>query len=229
MPRHDIYGPIHKALRLALSNLLVKLGSTDFECDREREEAVAALRRQLAISAGHLAHEEEFLHKRLEERASESTAALEADHRQHDEAFAKLEALLGRLEAASPGERAGLGRALYLGFSGFVAEDFEHMLEEETRITPLLHELFSDAELIEIEGRIVGSVPPEEMMAVLRLMMPALNPTERIDFLSFARASAPPEAFEAMLRFGAQPALNPSDWERLVAGLGVAADLRRHA
>ena len=30
MQRHDLYGPIHKGLRLALSNLVVRIGSTDF-------------------------------------------------------------------------------------------------------------------------------------------------------------------------------------------------------
>jgi hypothetical protein len=97
------------------------------------------------------------------------------------------------------------------------------MCEEETMITPLLHELFSDEELIEIETQIVASVPPEEMMAVLRLMIPALNPNERIAFLSFATASAPPEAFEAMLQFAAKPAVRPQDWAKLAEGLKIAA------
>jgi hypothetical protein len=223
MSRHDLYGPIHKGLRLALCDLATGLARTDFAEVAEKQEMLAALRRQLALGASHLHHEEAQIHLALETRAPGSTLTLDADHEHHRRAFEALENQIKAVEAAVGDEARARGRKLYLRFTQFVAADFAHMAEEETLILPLLHRLFSDAELIAIEGAIVASLPPEEAMAFMKLMIPAMNPPERIGFLAFVRATAPDEAFEAMLNFAARPSLTPKDYQQVVQGLGLAA------
>lgn len=212
--RHDLYGPIHKGLRLALSDLLVRIGRTDFTAP-EGAETLAALRAQLVLSEEHLRHEEDYIHGALELRRPGAAAVLESQHRHHDETFIALRRLIETLETAPAAGKPAAARALYLAFSRFVADDLAHMAEEETVVLPLLHDLFSDAELQEIEGSLVASLRPEDNLAYLRLMLPAGAPDERFAFLSFVKAHAPAEAFEAIMSFAARPSLSEAEYARL--------------
>jgi hypothetical protein len=221
MPRHDLYGPIHKGLRLALSDLLVRLGQADFAEETAAAELLGALRRQLVLSEGHLHHEEAEIHAALEARAPGSTVTLEADHDHHRRAFQSLAAAIAAVETAPAAERAAPARALYLAFGRFVAADLAHMAEEELVVLPLLHRLFSDAELIAIEARIVAAIPPEKMIEYLKLMIPAMTPAERAQFLAFVRAGAPAEVFDAILNFAARPTLAPAEYEALEVALAA--------
>jgi hypothetical protein len=223
MSRHDLYGPVHKGLRLALCELGTRMARVDFADPEQSREMLAALRRQLALGASHLAHEEHHIHAALEARAPGSTVTLEADHDHHRRAFEALDAAIQAVEAARGEAARRLGRDLYLRFTQFVAADYAHMAEEEMVVLPLLHRLFSDAELIAIEGAIVGSLPPEEAMAFMKLMIPAMNAPERIGFLGFVRATAPAEVFVGLLDFAARPTLTPRDYQDVVEGLGLAA------
>ncbi len=221
MQRHDIYGPIHKGLRLALANLTIQIGSTDFADEDAARETIAALRRQMALSASHLAHEEEQIHTALEARAEGATLTLLADHDHHRRAFVEIETIMQTIEAAPAEARPALGRELYLGFTQFVAADFAHMAEEEMVILPLLHRLFSDEELIAMEGAIVAALPPEKAMAYMQLAIPAMNGPERVRFLNFVRGGAPAEAFEAILNFAVRPTLTPNDYHAVELGLAA--------
>lgn len=221
MQRHDLYGPIHKGIRLALSDLLVRLGQADFAHEAAASALLAGLRRQLVLSGEHLHHEEVAIHAALEARAPGSTLTLEADHDHHRRAFTTLEAAIAAVEAAPAAERAAPARDLYLAFSQFAAADFAHMAEEELVVLPLLHRLFDDEELIGIEASIVGALPPDEMMDYLKLMIPAMNPAERAQFLAFVRAGAPAEAFEAILGAAARPTLPPAEYEALELALAA--------
>jgi hypothetical protein len=223
MQRHDIYGPIHKALRAAAGKLLARLGSTDFSDAAETSSILADMRSQLALGMRHLHHEELHIHAALEARSPGSSGRLEADHHHHEEAFAELEVLMKVIEGAATSERTKLGRELYLRYSQFVAADFEHMLEEETVTMPLLHSLFSDTELMAIEGAIVSSIPPAETMTIMSDMIPAMHRSERKQFLSFVKAGAPPEVFEMLLQGAAKPNLSPVDWSDLTTAFGLAA------
>ena len=222
MHRHDLYGPIHKALRAAMGRTLVKLGSADFSDALETAQVLAALRAQLATGASHLRHEDEHIHTALEARCPGASGRLEADHHHHEQAFAELEALMLEIEAAPSAERASLGRELYLRYSEFVAADLAHMVEEERAILPLLHSLFSDAELMAIEGAIVASTPPADTMAIMSDIIPAMYRSERVRFLSFVQHGAPPEAFTGILQHAAKPNLSGPDWVHLAASFEMA-------
>ena len=218
---HDFYGPIHKGLRLALGQLLARLGSVELRDSAAVAGLLADLRAQLALSAAHLQHEDNYVHGALEQRAPGLSDALEDQHHRHRETFAELEALAAALETAEPDGRAAAARALYLRFSQFVAEDFEHMADEETRILPLLQQLFSDAELIEIEASILAATGPEEMIATGRMILPAMRPDERLVLMQEVRRSAPPEGFDALMELAARPSLPETEFLALRRGLGL--------
>lgn len=231
--RYDFYGPIHKGLRLALSGLLVRIGTTDFgrpssviaAIDHATTIAtlIADIRFQMILSHSHLKHEDEFLHTALDARMPGASKRLEAQHNDHDASFAAIEAALVAIETAPVDERPVRGRDLYLAFARFLAEDIEHMNEEETVTQPLLHALFTDAEIAEIERRLIASIPPAKMMGYMKIMIPAMDPAQRAEFLAGVRAGAPAEAFQAVIAHAARPTLSNDDWADLSDRLGLAA------
>ncbi|HYD99671.1 MAG TPA: hemerythrin domain-containing protein [Alphaproteobacteria bacterium] len=220
---YDFYAPIHKGLRAASTQLLVRIGATDFADPAATAALLGALRRQLALAAAHLEHEDRHIHAALEARAPGASGTLESQHDDHRAGFAELAGLIAGIEAAGPAARPALGHRLYLAYSRFVAEDFEHMAEEETVVLPELQRLFSDAELMAIEGAILAEIEPPEMMEYMRLMLPAMNRTERAGLLGLMRQGAPPEAFAAVLDHAARPLLPPEEWRDLAARLDLAA------
>ena len=64
--------------------------------------------------------------------------------------------------------------------------------------------------------------PPEEMMFVLRWMVPFMNPAERAAMLGDMRAHAPAPAFVAALDV-VRPHLSEREWTKLSLALGRPA------
>lgn len=220
---HNFYGPIHKGLRLRLSQLLVQLGACDGDDPEALAQLIADLRGQCHISEHHLSNEDSWIHPALEKRAPGSTVRLVRDHEHHRRTFEEIEELIGRVETADDARRDGWLRALYLRFSTFVAEDFAHMAEEEQLILPILQSLFTDEELISIEDKILSGLSPDQMVAFGRFMIPAATRRDRITLLSAIRATAPAEAFAAIIELSAKPTLSEADFSHLWDGLGLAA------
>lgn len=220
---YDLYGPIHKGLRLALADLQVRLGSTDFENPDAAAAVLDALSAQLELSELHLEDEERFIHPALEQRIAASTPALVEAHDHHRHSFDELRRLTEAVAAAAPGQKQAAGRLLYLRFSRFVADDFAHMHHEETVTLPLLQSAFSDDELAAIEQQIVGQLPPDKLTACMRLMLPAMSPPERLLTMAGIRQGAPAEVFSLIVEEAAKPGLAAEDWRALSAALELAA------
>ncbi|WP_165217148.1 hemerythrin domain-containing protein [Affinirhizobium pseudoryzae] len=220
--RFDLYGAVHKGLRKAGCELLVRLGSTDFDQSEDTEEVLALLRTYLTLAASHVCHEDEHIHAALAARGA-STDTVDHQHDDHREAFGQLEALARAVETAWPMHRRATGRKLYLAFAAYLAEDLAHMHEEETVTARALWNRFTDDELSAIEMRIVSSLSPETNMAFMRIMIPAMNPLERADMLGAMQKLAPPEIFDAVIEFAVRPALDTKAFGDLAGRLKRAA------
>lgn len=219
--RYDLYGAVHKGLRKAQCELLPRLGSADFSLPQTA--LLAELRGLLALAASHVQHEDHHIHNALKARGAVSVERLDDQHDDHRKTFAELEAIIAGIEGAPAAQRPALGRRLYLAFSAYVAHDLEHMFEEETVAAPQLWSLFTDAELAEIENRIVGSLPPEKSMAFMQIMIPASRPDERAAMLGGMKQQAPREAFDAVMEFAARPNLSAVEFADLARRLGLVA------
>lgn len=217
---HDLYGPVHKGLRLGMSRMLVRLGAAD-PADGGLPQLLADLREQCRLSEDHLAHEDRVIHTALELRAPGSSIRPVQAHERHRHTFGELEAAIRTVESAAPTAKSGALRALYLRFSLFVADDLAHMAEEEQLMLPILQALFTDAELMAMEDRIISGLSPEQMVAVGRLMLPAATRSDRILMLDAIRANAPAEAFAAILQLAVPRSLSPTDVEHLSEALGL--------
>lgn len=221
--RYNLYATIHKGLRGAQTALLARLGALDTSDDTEVAAVAGDVLRMVKLGRKHLAHENIHIHSVIEARSAGATDRLADDHDHHERDFDILEGMVATLKAAPAAKRGPLARALYLRYSQFLAEDFEHMLEEETETLSLLHRLFSDEELQAIEMAIIGSVEPDTMLDYLRIMIPAMNPVERIGMLGGMKAGMPQPVFAAVVDAAVKPVLTEAQFRTVAKAVGIAA------
>lgn len=210
--RFDIYAPIHKALRLFMTDTLQELSRLDLDDPQDLAARLDQLDALLDAARCHLQHENDFIHPALEARKSGASDRIAAEHREHLDAIATLSSQAAALRAEP--EPAAAHR-LYRQLAGFIAENFEHMDVEETRHNQALWAAYGDAELRELEGRILASIGPQEMSQWLRWMIPALNPAERAQLIA-----GMPDAARAPVLASARSLLDDVAWAKLCKALG---------
>lgn len=215
--RLDLYQPIHKALRALMADTLVRLGALDVGDAAEIEQTLGQTETLLTLVEQHLLHEDTFVHPVL--RGCAPQGATQTEH-EHDEHRASIQALRGEVRAlrADPHDAAAL--RLYRHAALFVAENLSHMHFEETVLNAALWARLSDEELHAVHARLLAHIPAEEMDRVLRWMVPAMTPTQRIGFFTGLQQAAPPEAVRAALD-AVRPLLNDTAWAKLARGLNL--------
>lgn len=206
-PRFNIYAPVHKALRLFMSDTLQVLGRMDLDDTQELAGALDQLDALLDAASRHLRHENEFIHPAIEARSNGTSKRVAAEHEEHLDAIATLRSAAAALRA-NPDRAAAHG--LYRQLASFIAENYEHMDVEETRHNQALWSTYDDTELQGIEACILASIGPQEMSLWLRWMLPAFNPVERAQLI----AGLPPSARAPVLA-SARSLLDAAAWAKL--------------
>jgi hypothetical protein len=220
-PRFDMYTGIHKALRAFMADTLLAVGRMDPDDDAEVARTEERVLQLLGFCGAHLAHENEFVHAAIEARAPGASDRVAHEHEDHVRHIARLAQLAAQLRAAAPARRHAEALELYRELALFVAGNFEHMHVEETAHGAVLWARYTDAELVAIHDALVASIPPQEMMAIARWLVPFMNPLERFHLLADVRAKAPAEAFDAIVDT-ALPHLTAAEWTKLARALGIA-------
>jgi hypothetical protein len=218
LPRVDLYGPIHKALRLMMTDTLQRLGRLDAEDAAETAASLAQTEELLAACRAHLSKENAYVHTAIEARRPGTSERIAEEHIAHLDAICALEADLAALRALPSAAAAG---RLYSRLARFIAENFEHMHVEETQHNAALWAAYSDEELALIHQRILASIEPDEMAVVLRWMVPALTPAERAEMLGRMQQELPPAAMQGVLDI-VRPHLDQRGWGKLARALRVA-------
>lgn len=214
------YRFIHKGLRVLMFDTLRQAGALDAGDAQERARLVDEVERLLATCADHLAHENQFFHQALRERAPRAVLPFHEDHLEHLEAIAGLRLLLQRLRDAAGAQAPALACELYLRLSVFIGENLAHMAEEESSLTLALWAHFSDEEIHGIEGALHASLAPHEMAFYLRWMARGLNVAELVGLLGGARPHLSAPAFE-QLAATVQAELPAERWARVARALGL--------
>lgn len=217
-PKDDLYYAIHKGLRLANAEMLIRLGRTDVEDDTELSATLAALGEHLKVCETHLEYEDTHVHGKLEARCPGGTDDASEDHAEHAATFTALRALMDTL-LTDTANRPRLMRRLYQRFALFFAEDLVHMDEEENVVMPAIAAHFSPAEIKGIEQAIVASIPPAEMVESLRLMLRAASRSERVDMVRGFQAEIPGEIFDGVMSAVTGGQWRLGDWNSLERGL----------
>jgi len=220
-PRLDMYGPIHKAMRAMMSDTLLAVGRMDCTDELEFMQVTQRVVELLDFCRSHLAHENEFVHTAMEARSPGSAGRIAHEHEEHVAHIDRLARAVEHLRGVPAAARDAVTAQLYRDLAGFIAENFLHMNFEETRHNAVLWAHYTDAELAGIHDAIVASIPPEEMLYVLRWMVPFMNPAERAGMLQGMREHAPAPAFQAALDT-VRPHLTAREWEKLARALDLA-------
>jgi hypothetical protein len=220
-PRMDMYAGIHKAMRAFMADTLLGLGRMDVDDDLEFAQAGERVMQLLDFCSSHLHHENAFVHKAMDARAPGTSAAVEAEHAEHEQAIAALSTSVAHLQACARVARPAVAQALYRQLALFVAHNFEHMHQEETVHNDVLWTHYSDEELMGVHDALMASIPAGEMMVVVRWLVPFMAPAERVAMLADMRQHAPEPAFAAVLNT-VQPHLTQAEWGKLMRGLGMA-------
>ncbi len=217
-PRFDLYAPIHKALRLFMTDTLARVGRLDVHDGAEIVATLGQLDALLDLCTSHLQHENDFMHPAIEAHAPGGARTTAADHEEHRRAIDALrrEAALLRCAPTEPG-----ALRLYRQLALFVADNLQHMHVEETVNNATLWAQHTDAELHALHDRLLASIPPQEHAQVAHWMLPALTPTERAAVVGGMRAQMPAPAFDAMLATLRQR-LDDTAWRKLARALAIA-------
>jgi len=220
-PRFDMYAFIHKALRSCMTDTLCRVGRVDVDDGADLDATLARLDGLLDFCAGHLRHENDFVHAAIDARLPAGSRRTADDHVEHLEAIADLRDEAQALRDAVPAARPALALRLYRHLALFVADNFQHMHIEETANNAMLWAHYDDAELMAIHGRLLASIAPQEHLTVARWMVPALSPAERAVVVGEARRNAPPQAFAATMQ-AVRPHLDDAAWRKLAPVAGGA-------
>ena len=222
MPRVDLYAGIHKALPAFMADTLLGLGRMDVEDDLDFAQGCQRVAQLLDVCQAHLEHENRFVHPAIEARAAGGSHGVADEHEEHERTILRLVREVADLMACARAERAPRTHALYHALALFVAQNFEHMHIEETAHNAALWQHYTDGELMAVHDALVSSIPPGEMLLLMRWIVPFMAPAERVEMLGGMRQQAPAEAFGAVLD-GVRPHLAPREWDKLMAGLGMAS------
>jgi hypothetical protein len=220
-PRFDMYGAVHKGLRMAMADVLGAVGRMDPRDPEDLGATLERVRALLALCRCHLEKENDFVHRAMEAAVPGSTQRIAEDHVEHDRQIALLELAARGVEGAAPAAREAAANALYRQLALFVAENFEHMNAEETENNAVLWATYSDADLVRVHDALIASIAPDVMVEYLRWIVPAISPAERAGLYSGMQAGAPREVFEQLLDL-ARGILAERDLAKLLAALGPA-------
>jgi hypothetical protein len=221
--RFDLYTHVHKAIRVLLFDTVETVGCTDFGREPELPATLAVVRRALRLTRLHAEHEDRDIHPLLHRFAPEVAADLEAAHDRFDGIEREIEGCLARMRSATPAARVSLGRRVHEMLGGLVADHLEHMALEESRANRVLWATRTDAELLDVQGRVMAAIGPEEMAEWVELLIPAGNLGERAGLVAALQAVMPPEAFDALTAPG-RARLGEAGWsETLAAAEALAA------
>jgi Hemerythrin HHE cation binding domain len=220
-PRLDLYAPIHKALRSMMSDTLGRIGRIDVADAEDLQQGLAQLEALLALCESHVHHENDFMHPAIEARRPAGSARIAQEHEEHLQSIAELRDEAAALRSAPADAQAARALRLYRHLALFAAGNFQHMHIEETAHNAALWAHYSDAELMQLHGRLMASIDPREHLTVARWMLPALTPAERAAVVGGMKAEASPEAFMGLLAH-IRPHLDDKAWKQLARAVGVA-------
>jgi iron-sulfur cluster repair protein YtfE (RIC family) len=216
--RVDVYRYVHKALRSMMADTLTSLGRMDPRDNHDVAEASDKVLMLAAACESHIKHENLFIHPAMDARAPGTGNRTGADHDHHGTQVAALGRAVQELRAAKLEARDSLALALYHQVGEFIAQNFEHMHFEETANNAVLWACYSDEELKSIHDALLGSIPPEEMIGLLRWAIPALNAGERMLVLADLQAHMPAADFQLVVDV-VRPHLQPLEWQKLESAL----------
>lgn len=211
MPRFDLFTSIHKALRAMIYATGGVLQTADFADERAVERAAAALKPTLGQMQHHHDLEEAHVFPMVRPFEQEMIDDLRAQHEQVERLIGVAAGATDEAVSADAAERVVAGVELNRRYNELTALFLEHLAHEEATLLPATWKHFDDARLMAVQGAIIQTQQPEDLMQSLRWMFKGLNRMELVEILSAAGATMPPPALDAVRELGAAN-MDPAAW-----------------
>ena len=216
----DLYRDIHKAIRVALFDVVTEAGNLDPNDCTARIAHATRVHELVKFLVFHAAHEDEHLDEAIRQVLPDAAAEIAAEHVALEERMAGLIELADLAFAADHDDARAAMHDLYLDLASFTSAYLAHQEVEERVVMPALWNAFGIEPLLGIHGAILGSISPDDMGWCLSKMLPAMNVDDRTEMLGGMRASAPPEAFAGVCAL-AQQVLKETDFAALTNRLDL--------
>ena len=194
--RHEMYRPIHKAIRHMMYTTAHYLSVADFQDKPSADEALASLETTISMLVMHAGHEEDFVHPALEERAPGFVESFEKHHGNDEGTYAELRRLSNEVGNASAERKSELGNEIYDLYNRFVGTYVDHLYREEHELQQALWDNFTDEEQGGIEAALDASIPPDVMGQFIPIIGASFNPDDLASFLGAMKGGMPPEVFQ---------------------------------
>jgi hypothetical protein len=216
----DLYRDIHKGIRAELFGVTLEAASIDPIDQGDRAGLAAHLTNVAALLTSHAEHEDGAIDPVLEAHRPDLAERVNADHEALERRFARVLDMADAATTATDDLRHRLHQ-VHLETAAFTSAYLAHQDLEERVVMPALEAAVGVDAVIAVHGAIIGSIPPAEMMQSLAVMLPAMNVDDRTDLLGGMRASAPPEAFDAVVSL-TRSVLCPVDATAVLSRLGLS-------
>lgn len=205
----------HKGLRNVLGQFSFLLGHTDFKDPAQLETLKKLGTEMFTLLHDHVNTENTHTLMYLEERAPGSS---EHDRHDHEELEIIQHSLQDELSGFTGDESDEHIHAFYLDFSMYHSQYLDHIYAEETVTELLLHEHFTDEELMQHRAAIMQKIEFPIMLIWIKYIIPAMREDQSIGMLSGFKANAPKPAFDQVLAV-IKEAMDPQRFESLIAKL----------
>jgi len=214
----DLYRAVHKGIRSELFALVTDAG----RLDPADEFGIVAYSEQMRSVARLLEHhartEDQHVGPVLEEFAPWLAEKIATDHESFEIRFPSLTVLADEVRGAAD-HREAL-HEVYIEVASFTSTYLAHQDLEERVINPTLQAAVGDDGMRQIQGQIIGTMDPRELIAALAVMLPAMNVDERSELLGGMQAHAPAEAFGGVWSL-AGSVLTAADYQAVARRLGL--------
>lgn len=195
--RHQFYRE-HKYVSSALNTLERLIAKTDFRNLQEVITVEQEFQSLTEMLKGHAQYENDRLHALLKKRYSKIHEHAEEDHAQQDEQLLQIQEIINSIShAVTDDEKVSIGYKLYLTYRKFVADNLIHLHEEETMILPELQRLYTDEELKQLEAPTYEEMTSQDMVEMMQVLFPHMNPSDRLAFLSDIQTIQPEKFISA--------------------------------
>lgn len=210
----------HKYVSAALNNVERLIAKTDFRNLQEIDSVNKTFHELKKMLQDHAHYENERLHVLLKSKHSIAYAHAEEDHAHQDAQLLEIQELIDRIsQATNDEEKISLGYKLYLTYRKFVADNLIHLHEEETIILPELQRLYTDEELRQVEAQTYTEITPEDMVGMMQVLFPHMNPADRFALLSDIQNLQPEKFMTAW--HGIAPVIEKDEQARLMQQLKI--------
>lgn len=217
----DLYRDIHKGIRAELFALTSAAGSLDPGDECALVALADHVRAVASLLESHREHEDAGVLPAMIEHLPELADHIEAEHPMLEARFGEIvELASATADATQRIDQRTLAHNLYLELSEYTGSYLAHQLIEERVIMPALERALGADTVATMHVAIVSSIPPDELAKSLAFMLPAMNIDDRTELLGGIQASAPAEAFAAIVSL-TNSVLPPADFTALAQRLGI--------